>query len=50
MFEVRQNEIALRKLSGGTAQWRTLEGTLPVAMLQSSGIVVFAHIKLVKKM
>jgi len=28
MFEVRENEIALRKLSGGTAQLRTLEGTL----------------------
>ena len=28
MLEVRENEIALRKLSGGTAQLRTLEGTL----------------------
>jgi len=29
MLEVRENEIALRKLSGGTAQLFTLEGTLP---------------------
>jgi len=28
MLEVRDNEIALRKLSGGNAQLRTLEGTL----------------------
>jgi len=28
MFEVRENEIALRKLSGGAAQLRTSEGTL----------------------
>jgi len=28
MLEVRENEIALRKMSGGTAQLRTLEGTL----------------------
>jgi len=28
MLEVRENEIALRKLSGCTAQLRTLEGTL----------------------
>jgi len=28
MLEVRENEIALRKLSGGTAQLRTLEGRL----------------------
>jgi len=28
MLEVRKNEIALRKLSGGTAPLRTLEGTL----------------------
>jgi len=27
-FEVRENEIALRKLSGATAHLRTLEGTL----------------------
>ena len=28
MLEVPENEIALRKLFGGTAQLRTLEGTL----------------------
>jgi len=28
MLEVRENEMVLRKLSGGTAQLRTLEGTL----------------------
>jgi len=28
MLEVCENEIAPRKLSGGTAQWRTLEATL----------------------
>jgi len=28
MLAVRENEIALRKLSGGAAQLRTLEGTL----------------------
>jgi len=28
MLEVHENEIALRKFSGGTAQLRTLEGTL----------------------
>jgi len=28
MLEVRENEIALRNLSGGTAQLRTVEGTL----------------------
>jgi len=34
MFEVHENEIALRKLSGGTAhaQLHTLEGTLVIAM------------------
>jgi len=26
MLEVRRNEMALRKLSGGTAQLRTLDG------------------------
>jgi len=28
MLEVRENEISLRKLSGGTAQLRNLAGTL----------------------
>ena len=28
MLEVRKNQIALRKLSGGTAQLHTLERTL----------------------
>jgi len=28
MLEVRENEIALRKLSGGAAQLRALEGAL----------------------
>jgi len=28
MLEVRENEVALREVSGGTAQLRTLEGTL----------------------
>ena len=28
MLEVRENEISLRKLSGGTAQLRTLDVTL----------------------
>ena len=28
MLEVRKNEIALRKMSGGAAHLRTLEGTL----------------------
>jgi len=28
MLEVRENEMALRKLSGGAAQLRTLEGRL----------------------
>jgi len=28
MLEVRENETLLRKLSGGNAQLRTLEGTL----------------------
>jgi len=31
MLEVRENMIALRKLSGGTAQLRTSEGTLLAA-------------------
>jgi len=30
MLEVLENEIALLKLSGGTAQLRTLEGTLMI--------------------
>jgi len=30
MLQVRENEIALRKLSGGSAQLRTLEGTLVI--------------------
>jgi len=30
MLQVHENEIALRKLSGGTAQLRTLEGTLVI--------------------
>jgi len=29
MLQVRENEISLRKCSGGAAQLRTLEGTLP---------------------
>jgi len=29
MFQERENEVSLRKWSGGTAQLRTLEGTLP---------------------
>jgi len=28
MLEMRENEVALREVSGGTAQLRTLEGTL----------------------
>jgi len=31
MLQVRENEISLRKWSGGTAQLRTVEGTLLVA-------------------
>jgi len=30
MLQVRENEISLRKWSDGTAQFRTLEGTLAV--------------------
>jgi len=30
---VRENEIALLKLSGGTAQLRTLEGSLPLTVV-----------------
>jgi len=33
MLEVRKNEIALRKLSAGTARLRTLEGALHLATL-----------------
>jgi len=46
MLEVRENEIALRKLSGGTAQFRscTLEGTLHGDDLSVSfGIVIVVH-------
>ena len=32
MLEVRENEIALRKLSGGVAQLRALAGTLPFSI------------------
>jgi len=32
MLEVRENETSLRKLSGGTAQLRTLEGTLGMSL------------------
>jgi len=35
MLEVRENEIALRKLSGGTVQLRTLEGTMVATLLPS---------------
>jgi len=35
MLEVRENEIALRKLCGGAAQLRTLEGTLVVKYTSS---------------
>jgi len=35
MLAVRENEIALRKMSGATAQLRTLEGTLLVNLLDS---------------
>jgi len=34
MLEVRENEIALRKLSGGTAQLRTLEGILKSNLME----------------
>ena len=32
MLQVRENEILLRQWSGGTAQLRTLEGTLVAAI------------------
>jgi len=32
MLEGRENETALRKMSGGTAQLCTLEGILPAAI------------------
>jgi len=35
MLEVRENEIALRKMSGGTARLRTLERTLHVSHFRS---------------
>jgi len=31
MLQVRENEISLRKSSGGTTHLRTLEGTLPTS-------------------
>ena len=34
MLQVRENEILLRKWSGGSAQLRTLEGTLFVHFLR----------------
>jgi len=39
MLTVRENETALRKLSGGTAQLRTLEGELPYMFLLISSCV-----------
>jgi len=39
MLEVRENEISLRKLFGGAAQLRTLEGTL---ILRISALCVAA--------
>ena len=38
MLEVRENEIALRKLSGGVAQLRTLAGTLPFSISIDEGV------------
>jgi len=35
MLEVRENETSLRKLSGGTAQLHTLEGTLLAVLIHS---------------
>jgi len=32
MLQVRENEISLRKWPGGTAQLRTLEATLVIAL------------------
>ena len=39
MLEVCKNEIALRKLSGGTAQLRTLEATLIASTQHMIGTV-----------
>jgi len=33
MLEMRENDIALRKVSGGTARLRTLRGSLPPALV-----------------
>jgi len=45
MLEVRANETALRKLSDGTAQLHTIDGTLVVAVI--AGLDVFWPIFLV---
>jgi len=39
MLEVHENEMALRKFSGGTAQLRTLEGTLVTSMITFSDCI-----------
>jgi len=43
MFQVRENEISLRKWCGGTAQLRTLEGTLCVATLLTLFVQNYHH-------
>jgi len=40
MLEVRRNEIALRKLCGGTAQLHTLEGTLLMVNAEQWGATI----------
>jgi len=40
MLEVRENEIALRKFSGGTAQLCTLEGTLPLTCIARNSLAM----------
>jgi len=42
MLQVRENEISLRKWSGGTAHFRTLEGILVHILYHKIGVrVVF---------
>jgi len=43
MSEVRENEIALRKLSGGNAQLRTLEEILPRTLNDRQLLVTWSH-------
>jgi len=47
MLEMRENEISLRKWSSGTAQLRTVEGTVPARVFSIAENIAKARLRII---